>query len=348
MLTQAEIDALLSGAIDIEQNESSDRVNLAELMGKPGAGAPLPKDAGDERQIRPYNFWSPDRFSKEQMRAVELVHEELAERLTSSLPTFLRTNLRPRVVHTEQGRFHDFINDLPPNSLLNLVALAPLNGQMVIVISPDVSFVILEQRLGGKAGSSEKKHTLTDIDQSLLQDLVENMLNDIKAAWSKVVAVEPKLVDSTINHHWVQMMIGNERVMTIVFELMIQQVTGTMTFYIPYSMLKPVMSELNPTTILTGRKEKVIDQVDRRINEDNLNRINLPLHVLLGQTRLRISEVNNLKPGDVIVLDSKPSQDLGVKVAGKIRFRGQVGQVGNRLALQLTSSLKKTEKATAS
>src|SRR5574342_20569 len=114
MLAQSEIDALLSGTIELDQKDGGDRVNLAEMMNQPGES---PKIGDGKKNIQTYNFWSPARFSKEQMRAVELVHEDLSERLTTSLPTFLRTNIRPHLVHMEQGRFHDFIKDFPPNTL---------------------------------------------------------------------------------------------------------------------------------------------------------------------------------------------------------------------------------------
>ena len=78
MLTQSEIDALLAGAIEIEGQEGS--VNLAEMMSDPAQAKPQEAGAGGGgHKILPFNFWSPDRFSKEQMRAVELVHEDLAE-----------------------------------------------------------------------------------------------------------------------------------------------------------------------------------------------------------------------------------------------------------------------------
>ena len=84
------------------------------------------------------------------MRAVELVHEDLCERLTTSLPTFLRTNVRPHLIYMEQGRFHDFIKDFTPNTLFHLISLAPLPGHMVLTMSHNVSYLILEQRLGGQ------------------------------------------------------------------------------------------------------------------------------------------------------------------------------------------------------
>jgi flagellar motor switch protein FliM len=76
-----------------------------------------------------------------------------------------------------------------------MIALAPLPGQLVFTISPNMGFMILEQRLGGKMEGKFVDRPLTDIDQSLLRGLVEHMIGDIKAAWSKVVTVEPSLED---------------------------------------------------------------------------------------------------------------------------------------------------------
>jgi flagellar motor switch protein FliM len=336
MLTQAEIDALLNGAIEIEGTDSQEGVNLADMMGKTGQ----PKESSpSEKNVRPYNFWSPDRFSKDQIRAIELVHEELAERLTNSLPSFIRTNLRPRVVHTEQGRFHDFMADMAPTTLYHLVSLAPLPGQVAIVFSDDVNFVILEQRLGGASDSRGRSHSLTEIDQSLLQDLVENMLNDVKASWAKVVSIEPKLIDSTVNQHWVQMMMGNERVLMVTFEMMIKDTTGTMSFYIPYTMLKPVINELNPHVIITGKKEQIIDYSARQTNLESLYRTIVPLKVILGNVHLTVKEMSELSIGDVLVLDTTTNQDVTVQVNGTSRYKGRIGKQANHLAVQISGPI---------
>ena len=338
MLTQAEIDALLSGTLEIEQKEDEKGINLVDIMGKgvPKVQPTLATQIPDDKQVRPYNFWSPDRFSKDQMRAVELVHEELAERLTSSLPSFLRTNLRPKVVHTEQGRFPDFLADLPPNSLLHLITLAPLPSQFVLTISPDISFLILEQRLGGASEKYNRSHSLTDIDQSLIQDLVENMLNDIKAAWGKVVNIEPKMIDSTVNHNWVQMMMGNERVMMITFELVMKKATGTMSLYISFSMLKPIGNDLNPRVIISGRKEQKLDPNARQLNMETLAKTEMPMRVMLGSTRITVKSLLDLELGDVMVLDSVINQDVEIKVGDKSRFMGRIGKQGKHLAIQIT------------
>ncbi len=346
MLSQAEIDALLSGSIEIEQPNGEDRVNLAEMLeqSSPSDSHAAPaKPKKGSGLVKPYNFWSPDRFSKEQMRAIEMIHEDLAERLTASLPTFLRTNLRPSVVHTEQGRFHDFLQDLPPASLFHLITLAPLPGQIVLTISPEISYTILELQLGGKSEKQSGGRDLTEIDQFLLRAMVEHMLNDIKAAWSKMVAVEPGLDDTTVNYHWVQMVMGNERVMLIAFEMTILSVTGTMNVYIPFTLLKPIAAVLNPYLWISGQRERQSNPEDKRAVLENLSKVTLPVQVLLGTMNLTFSQLLNLQPGDVIQLDHSVNQDLQVKIANRPRFQAKAGRVGNHIAAQITKVIPPDE-----
>lgn len=333
MLAQSEIDALLSGALEMDQKNGGDRVNLAGIMNQSGEH---PKGEEDgKKNIQTYNFWSPARFSKEQMRAVELVHEDLCERLTTSLPTFLRTNVRPHLVHMEQGRFSDFIKDFPAGTLFHIISLAPLPGHMVLTMSLNVSYLILEQRLGGKIEGRFKEHALTEIDQSLLRGLVEHMFGDIKGAWSKVVSIEPSLDDSTVNQHWVQMMMGNERVVLLTIEIMIQGVTGTMSIFIPFNTLKPITNVLNPHIWIAGRKEQQQDPIARQTAVRTMMKAVLPIKVILGNADVTIKELLDLSIGDVIELDSRVDTPMLVQVANKKQFYARVGKSRKQLGIQI-------------
>jgi flagellar motor switch protein FliM len=341
MLSQSEIDALLSGTIEMDQKDTTTMVNLADLMVQPNE----PKRVIEEhhKKIQVYNFWSPDRFSKEQMRALELIHEDLAERLTTSLPAFLRTNLRPRLVHNEQGRFHDFIKEFPPNTLFHMINMVPLPSQMVVTLSPNICYMILEQRLGGKIEGTYENHVMTEIDQSLLRGMVEHMLGDIKAAWSKMVTLDPALEDSTTNQNWVHMMLGNERVMLMTMELTIQGVVGTMNFFIPFPTLKPIASVLNPHFWIAGRKEPTQDPVARQTALANLSKLYLPIIVTLGEVDLKFSDILNIGVGDVIRLDTRVEDSVTVKVGVKKQFTAHIGKSGRHLAVQISSVIAGSE-----
>lgn len=342
MLTQAEIDALLNGTIDIEGKDGAQGVNLADLMNS--SGEHQEADPNARKKIQAYNFWSPDRFSKEQMRAVELVHEDLAERLTTSMPTFLRTNIRPRLSHTEQGRFNDFLADFPENTLFHMVVLPPLPGQIVMTLSPDISMLILEQRLGGKVERKYEERQPTDIDQSLLRGLIEHMLGDIKAAWSKVVNIEPALEDSTVNQHWVQMVIGNERVMMLTFEITIQGHTGTLTIFIPFSTLKPIMNVLNPHIWISGRREQKPDASAWGKNRQKLEGVPLDVRVILGELDLSVQDILRLTEGDILQLGTSVNQPLLMQVSDQRLFLTRVGKVGSRLGVQICGAISNDQR----
>ena len=345
MLTQAEIDALLNGTLNIEGKDGEQGVNLAELINPSGEhGEPEP-EAGGKKKVQAYNFWSPDRLSKEQMRAVELIHEDLAERLTTSMPTFLRTNIRPRLSHTEQGRFNEFLTDFSESTLFHMVVLSPLPGQIVMTMSANISTLILEQRLGGKVEMKSADRPPTDIDQSLLRGLIEHMLGDIKASWSKVANIEPALEDSTVNQHWVQMVIGNERVMMLTFEITIQGRTGTLSIFIPFSTLKPISNVLNPHIWISGRREQKQDAIAWGKNRQVLQTVPLDVRVILGETNLQIKDILKLTPGDVLTLDSMISQPLLMQVSDQRRYQVKVGKVGSRIGVQINSIVTDEHKA---
>jgi flagellar motor switch protein FliM len=342
MLSQAEIDALLSGAIQAEDARSGESLNLANLMGEnaaaEGAPAHAPAEA-DKRNIRPYNFWSPDRFSKEQMRAVELVHENLAERLTTSMPPYIRTDFRPRVVHVEQGRSDDFMKELPNGTLFHILALDPLPGRMMVVFSSDIIWVMLDRLLGGAGNSNTKGKTLTDIGQALMNGTVEYMLNDITAAWGKMIPlIEPRLEDSTNNHHWVQMMMGNARILNVVFEVTIQQTTiGTMGIYVPFMMLKPVANLLNPHVWIAGQEDQAPTDASREKVYKRLAKVPLTVRVELGSAELGIGELLDLQPGDVIRLDRSADAELPVYVSDRLRYFARPGMLKGRMCVQIKS-----------
>jgi flagellar motor switch protein FliM len=360
MLNQAEIDALLAGKIELGEDDENQAVNLAKMLDNAQV---KPTKSKKDTPIRPYNFWSPDRFSQEQMRAFSLMHETLAERLSTSLPPFLRANLKPRLIHTEQGRFHDLMRDLPrvvhteqgrlndlmgdvgPGELFHLISLPPLPGQMVVTISPKINYIILEQRLGSHSESVHEQGDLTEIDINILSGMAEHILSDIQAAWSNVVPVEPRLEESTTNFHWIQMSMGNERVILTAIELRLEHITGTMNLYLPFSMVKPIAHLLKPQTMLSKKKDRR-PQSDEKINPvERLNQMILDVSVNLGDADLTMGELANLQPGDLITLNSSPKQELPVKIVDRTRFHARAGRVGRRVIAQILNKVDPQEQS---
>ena len=170
------------------------------------------------------------------------------------------------------------------------------------------------------------------------------MLGDIKAAWSKVVNIDPVLEDSTINQHWVQMVMGNERVMMLTLELTIQGQTGTLTIFIPFSTLKPIMNVLNPHIWISGRRETKQDTTAQNRNERCLEGVPLEIKVILGEIDMSLKDILQMSEGEIVQLGTSVNQPLLTQISDQRLFLSKVGRVGNRISVQIISAVQNDQR----
>src|SRR5690606_15180476 len=105
ILSQEEIDALLTSAADLERSG-----RLA-----------LPDDAPS---VMVYNFRRPDRVSKEQIRSLHFLHDRFARNISTSLSAYLRTVTDVSVMTVEQFTYSEFLMSLPDPTAFYAVSLA--------------------------------------------------------------------------------------------------------------------------------------------------------------------------------------------------------------------------------
>lgn len=66
--------------------------------------------------------------------------------------------------------------------------------------------------------------------------------------------------------------------------------------------------------------------------------IRVELCVLLGNVRVSLAQLAQLRPGDMVILDQRVAEPLSVHISGVQKFKGWPGRVGSRQALQIESS----------
>src|SRR5438477_10676626 len=137
VLDQSEVDALLaavdSGAVKEE--------TTAKVFSRT-------KRLNDV-EVRTYDFKRPERVSKDQMRALQTLHEGFARNFGASLSGFLRTIVEVKVATCEQMTYSEFISGLPNPTSFNLIGSAKLDGEMCLEISPLIIYTIIDRLLGG-------------------------------------------------------------------------------------------------------------------------------------------------------------------------------------------------------
>jgi flagellar motor switch protein FliM len=327
ILSQREIDALLS-ALPVEDAAPASTVS-ADLMrvGKP---------------VKAYDFRHPSKFSRDQIRTLEFLHETFARRLQTALSAYLRTVVQINMLGVEQGVYDEYVRQVPSPAVLYPISMDPLPGRAALELHTNIVFIIVDRLLGGLGKGLNKGRELTDVEQTLLETVVWEVLAALKESWSNIATLQPRLGEIAFTPQFMQIATSSETVLTISFEMRILDSAGTMRICIPENVLEPVMSQVTAQAFYAGSRRTLTSDQTANLRR-NLDRVAVPVVGELGETELTLQELINLRPGDVIPLRRRAKDELDVLVAGVPKFRARPGLVGRRAALKITGLIPQEE-----
>lgn len=322
ILEQNEVDALLAAVAG--EGEEGDGGMLGVLA------PPAPRD------VAVYDFKRPERVSKDQMRSLQSIHEGFARNFGASLSAFLRTIVETRVATTEQLTYSEFIHSLPSPTCFNLLAAPQLTGQLCLEISPLIVFPIVDRLLGGtNSDIFIPQRPLTIIEQRLVNRIIDRALINLSEAWSEYFEVKFETAGTESNPHLVQIVAPNEVVVVVGFEIKVGARAGTMSICIPFNVIEPVISKLATQGWLSYTRGAAATEQVRRVSK-TLSRAEVDLQAFLGESKITVSELLNLAPGDILKLDKLVNREFILRVRGQNKFAGRLGKLRGHRALQIT------------
>jgi flagellar motor switch protein FliM len=290
------------------------------------------------RKARPYDFRRPDRIAKDQLRSVQMVHENFARNLSSSLSAYLRAYVAVTLVSVEQLAFAEFTQPMASPTFLVALGLKPLDGRAVLEMSPVLVFPVLEILLGGSGKNSEGlDRKVTEIEQSILDDLLRIILHDLRTAWQAVTPIEFSIDSHETEPSLVQVLGPGEAIVAIGLEMHAGEAVGMLNLGIPSVIIKMLRRKFDQQWSLerTQPTEK-----DHRRLLNLIEPANLRLDVRLSGPTLKFETLLALSEGDVLSFDYPVERPLQVTVNGKVKYRGEVLQSSNLRAVKLLHPVK--------
>src|SRR6187401_856632 len=74
-----------------------------------------------------YNFRRPDRISKEQMHALQFLHERCARNMSTSFSAYLRTTVSLAVSSVDQVTYEEFLRTIADPTAFYALGIAPFD-----------------------------------------------------------------------------------------------------------------------------------------------------------------------------------------------------------------------------
>lgn len=317
ILSQNEIDALLNAL-------NTGEVDVEEI-----------REDRDEKNVKRYDFKSPKKLAKDQLKTLQIIHENFTRTLNTFLSGYLRTYVQAEVISVEELSYHEFSNSIVNPAVLSIIDFYPLEGQIIIDMSSTIAFTLIDRILGGQGKALEDSRSFTEIELTLIRKVIKQLTTLMVDPWENVIEIQPKLDKIETNSQFAQIVSPNETTALITLHLKIGEVQGYLNICIPHIVIEPILSKLS-TKFWFSSVNKQQTEEDKNALEKRLTKSSVEVNVEIGHTLITVKDFLELQVGDVIALDTNPNRELEIKVGNRHKYFGAPGTIKNKLAVKIT------------
>lgn len=297
----------------------------------------------NEKKVRSYDFSRPDKFAKDQMKTLEIIHENFSRLLVNFLSGYLRTFVEIEVISVQSLIYSEFSNSISNPAILGVVDFAPFDGQIIIDLSTDIAFSMIERVLGsaGTNGMTLKENrTLTEIEMTLIKNILVKFINLLKEPWGNIIELRPKLDTIETNSQFAQIVSPTESIALITFNVKVGDAEGMINICIPHFVIEPILPNLSSKLWFTTTSKKDLSDNERKSLEARLKKSSVAMKSVVGRSMISVKELLNLQRGDVILLDTKVDDSFEVYVEDQLKFFAKPGALNKHLAVMISEVLE--------
>jgi len=321
VLSQDEIDALLHG-VDDGDVETGGEEDL------------------NDNVARQFDFNSQERIVRGRLPTLEMINERFARNFRVSMFNLLRRQAEIAVGGVQMMKFAEYVHSLYVPTSLNMIKVEPLKGTALFVIDPKLVFIVVDNFFGGEGRFYNKieGREFTPTEQRVISMLLEQIFKDLENAWHPVKPLKMEYQSSEVNPHLANIVSPTEVVVVSTFRVDLEGGGGDLHVTFPYSMVEPIRD------LLDAGVQSDMSEVDDRWRlslRDEIFESKVEVKSLLTEIEINLSEVNDLRVGDVIPFDMP---DQVVLEAEEIpMFRGSLGVSRGNAAIKINERVHRAD-----
>jgi flagellar motor switch protein FliM len=321
LLSQDEIDALLHGVDDVDEDESLE-------------------DSANSGETSDYDFSSQDRLVRGRMPTLEMINERFARHMRISLFNMMRRTAEVSINGIQMIKFGEYVHTLFVPTSLNMVRFRPLKGTALITMEARLVFILVDNFFGGDGRYHAKieGREFTPTERRIVQMLLKIIFEDYKVAWSPVMDVSFEYLDSEVNPSMANIVSPTEVVVISSFHIELDGGGGDFHVVLPYAMLEPIR-ELLDAGLQTDKEDT--DMRWSKALRDEIMDVSVEISTKFIEVTLPLQKIMDLKAGDIIPIVMP--EHITVLIETLPSFRAKLGQSRNNLALKIESKIKRPE-----
>ena len=323
VLDQSEIDNLLNAASSAEQQV------MLRADGSRMTGTNLPK-------VEDYDFRNPVFLTEVELRRLRLIHEDFIRYLTARLSLFLRMEFSLKMAKLTTLTYANFCDNLPNPTHLCLFKADPLTGVGVMDFNPRLALTVVDRLLGGRGHSVKAERYLTEIEISLLEDVINIILEEWCGQWKSETDMHQSVIGHETNGRFLQTSPRDAIILVLAMEAAFGDCSEQITLGVPYYMIEPLVKAIQARRAKdTAPAPQILPESMSPVCEH----IRMPVCAEWPAFETSMREILSLRPGDLLQLPTSISSETTLTLNGAAKFMGEAGLEKNRVAVTITKKL---------
>jgi|TARA_R110000851_G_scaffold14121_1_gene47673 flagellar motor switch protein FliM len=318
LLSQDEIDALLHGVDDVDDDE-------------------IEENSADAQS---YDFSSQDRIVRGRMPTLEIVNERFARHLRISMFNMMRRAAEVSINGVQMLKFGEYVHTLFVPTSLNMVRFSPLKGTALITMEARLVFILVDNFFGGDGRFHAKieGREFTPTERRIVQLLLKIIFEDYKEAWSPVMDVEFEYLDSEVNPAMANIVSPTEVVVINSFHIEVDGGGGDFHITMPYSMIEPIR-ELLDAGVQSDKQDT--DMRWSQALRDEIMDVKVGIDVNVVEHEVTLRDVMGFKAGDIIPIELP--EHIMMKIEDLPTYRCKMGKSRDNLAVKISEKIPRPE-----
>lgn len=285
--------------------------------------------------VSPIDLLKPNRLGREQLRGMQRYFESAGKLLSATIGDKLRLETRCDCVAVEQLRFGTWLEQLPGPVAIYVVQMEPFRLPVLFTASTSLLYGAVDRILGGSGKVTKVPKDFTQAEHTVAEALVGPCLDRICESLADVVKLKWSLTNRFCNPSMAQILPSQDVVLSIYFQAAGDFLLGDLRLMIPFVCFEPLLDRFGRDSVSRLDPGAMRDKLGATIRD-----MPIDLAVQLGGSSIRLRQLLDLQPGDVIPLAARVGQPATVPVMGKPKFTAHIGRIGNRFGVQVADVME--------
>ncbi len=277
--------------------------------------------------------------SYERLPMLEVVFDRLVRLMSTSLRNFTSDTVEVTLDSITSTRFGDYLNSLPLPAMMTVFKAEEWDNYGLMIVETPLIYSIVDVLLGGRRGTAAMRvegRPFTTIERTLVQRMVDVLLNDLSAAFDPLSPVTFRFERLETNPRFAT--IARPANASIIAQLRIDMDDrgGRIELLIPFATLEPVRETL--LQMFMGEKFGRDSIWESHLTKE-LWQTEVPIQAVLDELELPLGEVLAWRKGTRLQLNCSPNSNVELRCGDRPMFQGQMGRKNNTLSVRISDGL---------